>query len=134
MCNLGIVHEALNAPDEARRQYDAACAVARELGDRRSEGQFLNYLGALNAREGRFSEATTCLDAAERLLEEVADRLSIGVLLCNRAEVSRLSGDSALALAILQQAEALARELCAEPDSELGRSIARVKQTLAASA
>jgi predicted ATPase/class 3 adenylate cyclase/Tfp pilus assembly protein PilF len=130
MCNLGILDEAMHDQHSARRHYEAALATARELGDRRSEGQFLGYLGALNARQGRFDEAWDCLGAGEQLLTAVSDRFSLGVLWCNRAEAHHLTGDSAAASAQLARARSLAHDMGAQAESELGLSLARVDTLL----
>lgn len=124
-CNLGIVLEALGAPDDAMAQHVAALEVARDLGDRRSAGQVLNYLGLLLAREGRFNESRQHLAEAERLLGEVSDRLNLGVVLCSVAEAEFLAGDRKAAQAALDRAVALAAQVDAGPDSELGTSLAR---------
>ena len=130
MCNLGILYEALFDPDSAREHYESALVGARDLRDRRSEGQFLTYLGTLNARQGRFDEAWNCLSAGERLLTEVSDQLSLGVLLCSSAEAKHLAGDSNAATKQLRRATALAEEVGAGAESELGLALARVQALL----
>jgi len=101
--------------------------VARELTDRRSEGQVLGYLGLLHARQARFEEARTCLDTGEALLRAMSDRLSLGVLLCCRAEAAHLSGDPGAATDALAEAASLATQIGAGPDSELGLALSRVR-------
>jgi tetratricopeptide (TPR) repeat protein len=130
MCNLGIVHEAMHEPDAARRHFEAGVAVVRELKDRRSEGQFLNYLGALDARQGRFDEAWSCLDAAERLLTEVGDRVNLGLLLCSRCEAEHLGGNAIAARDALARAAAVAEQIGAQAASELGVALGRVTTML----
>jgi len=125
-CNLGIVDEALGLPEDARAQYEAALEVARRLGDRRSEGQFLGYLGLLHARQGRYVDSRACLEAGEKLLVEAADRLNLAMLLCGRAESEHLQGAVNPAREAYEAASALAREFGAEPQSELGLALARV--------
>jgi len=127
LCNQGIVYDSLGRPAEARARYDAALAMARDLGDRRSEGQVLGYLGLLHARQARFDEAHTCLDTGETLLRAMSDRLSLGVLLCGRAEAARLVGDLDAAKHALAEAESLATAIGAGPESELGLALARVR-------
>ena len=51
LCNLGIVLERLERPDEALSEFEAAVRIAHNLGDPRSEGEFLGYLGLLHARQ-----------------------------------------------------------------------------------
>src|SRR5207245_3178217 len=107
----GIASGALGRAGEARTRYEAALAVARELGDRRSEGQVLGYLGPLHARQARFDEARACLDTGEALLRAMSDRLSLGVLLCCRAEAAHLSGDPGAATDALAEAASLATQI-----------------------
>jgi hypothetical protein len=101
--------------------------VARELGDRRSEGQVLGYLGLAHARQARFDKARACLDTGEALLREMSDRLSLGVLLCCRAEAVHIAGDLDAAEDALAEAESLATATGAGADSELGLALARVR-------
>jgi len=97
------------------------------LGDRRSEGQVLGYLGLLHARQARFDRARTCLDTGEALLRAIPDRLSLGVLLCGRAEAAHLTGNLDAARGALAEAESLATAAGAGLDSELGLALARVR-------
>lgn len=125
-CNLGIVCGALGEVPQALAQFEGALTIARELADKRSEGQFLIYLGLLHSRAGRFDEGRQCLEQSERLLSEVKDRLSLGLLLCSRAEAEHLAGAPGAAEAALLAASALAQEVGAEPNSELGLALTRV--------
>ena len=103
--------------------------LARELGDSRSEGTFLGHLGLLHARQGRHTEAQRCLDAGESLLREASDPLGLGLLL-TRAEAHHLVGDGTAAEVCLAEAGAIAVDLSAEPASELGMALARVRVQL----
>ena len=132
-CNLGIVCQALDDPASALAHFEAALQVARDRADRRSEGQVLNYLGLLHLRQGRFAPGREALDAGERLLREVDDRLNLALLLCSRAELEHLSGHAEPAAAALERAASMAAELGAGSDSELGQALSRVRQALGAS-
>jgi hypothetical protein len=128
--NLGIVFGSLGRPGDALVHYEAALAVARRIGERRYEGQFLNYLGLLHARERRWDEARLSLHAGEALLREVSDKVSLGVLLCSRAEAEHLAGAPAAARVALREARMLVAETGSGPESELGLSLARVEALL----
>ena len=130
LCNLGMVYDGLARFDEARDHFEAALAVAREFGDRHSEGQFLSYLGLLHARQANFDEARRCLDSSETLLRAVSDRTSLGILLCSRAETEHLATCRQAAATALAAAEAIAADVGAGPDSELGLALARVRVLL----
>jgi predicted ATPase/class 3 adenylate cyclase/Tfp pilus assembly protein PilF len=129
--NLGIVFGSLGRPGDALVNYEAALAVARRIGERRYEGQFLNYLGLLHARQQRWDEARLSLDAGEALLREVSDKVSLGVLLCSRAEAEHLAGAAAAARVALREARILVAEAGSGPESEFGLSLARVEALLA---
>ena len=128
--NLGMVYDELGRRSEARSHYEAALKSARALQDPRSEGQFLNYLGLLHARESQFDDARRCLDAGHLLLSRVFDSLNLGILLFSRAEMEYLSGDQAAARHAFDVAEHHAARVAAGPDSELGRSMTRVRALL----
>ena len=127
LCNLGMVHDALVELDESERHYDAGLAIAREFELRRLEGQILGYAGALSARRGKFDESHSRLDAGEALLRAVSDRVSLGILLCNRCEAERLAGSPSAAAAAFVAAEEIAAE-AAGADFELGAALARLRR------
>jgi len=130
LCNLGMAHDSLARFDEARDYFDAALAIARAIGDRRREGQFLSYFGLLHARQAKFDQARRCLDSSEALLRAVSDRTSLGILLCSRAETEHLAGVPDTASAALAEADVIAAEVGAGPDSELGLALARIRDLL----
>jgi predicted ATPase/class 3 adenylate cyclase/Tfp pilus assembly protein PilF len=127
LCNLGLVLEAQGELDAARSHYDKAVTVAHAVGDPRLEGQFRGYLGLLEARIGRFAEGRSCLSVGESLLLETSDRLSLGLLLCGRAEAEHLAGDPVEARHAWQRAQALAAPADMGADSELGRAMERLR-------
>jgi predicted ATPase/class 3 adenylate cyclase len=131
LCNLGTVYQGVGQLEEASAHFEAALAKARELGHPRLEGQVLSHLGLVHAHRARFSEARRCLDAGEVLLQALSDRTSLGILLCNRAETEQLAGLPDAARPALSAADAVAAEVRAGRDSELGLALARVRNFLA---
>jgi tetratricopeptide (TPR) repeat protein len=125
-----MVYDGLARFDEARDQFEAALVIARESGDRHREGQFLSYLGLLHARQANFDEARHCLDSGEALLRAVSDPMSLGILLCSRAETEHLAACPHAARAALAAAEVITAEVEAGPDSELGLALTRVRRLL----
>jgi tetratricopeptide (TPR) repeat protein len=123
LCNLGIVLEADGSLEEACGYYEQAIAHARELLDRRSEGQFSGYVGALYARLGRIADARACLAAGEALLTEVSDRMSLALLLCQRAQAEQIAGDPGAAREAIAGATKIAEEMQAGGDSTLARRL-----------
>ena len=90
----------------------------------------MSYLGLLHARQANFDEARRCLDSSEALLRAVSDRMSLGILLCGRAETEHLARVPNDAKAALAEADVIAAEVGAGPDSELGLALARVRNLL----
>jgi predicted ATPase/class 3 adenylate cyclase/Tfp pilus assembly protein PilF len=129
--NLGTLYERMARGDEALIHYEAALVIARELGERRWEGKFLSRLGRLHARQSNFAEARLCLDAGEAMLRAVPDRMSLGILLCSRAETEHLAGIPNAANVALAEADAIAAEVGAGVDSELGLALAVVRDLFA---
>jgi len=130
-CNLGLVFFARQAWPAARTRHETALSLARELGDRRSEGLFLGYLGQTLARQGAFEEARSSLDQGEAILQEVADRFSLGLIFCHRAEVEHLAGEHDAAALTLQAAQAIADEVAGAGGSELAQALAGVQRLMA---
>ncbi|MBC7734688.1 MAG: hypothetical protein H7306_22795, partial [Bacteriovorax sp.] len=60
------------------------------------------------------------------LLLETSDQLSLGLLLCSRAEAEHLAGDAATAQRARERAHALATQIEVGADSELGRALAHL--------
>ena len=132
LCNLGLVRDALGHPAQAQAHFEDALAAARRINDRRAEGQVLGYLGLAQARQQRFDAARVCLVKGQDILREVADQLSLGVLLCNRAEAEWLAGLPSAALAAHREAAALAAAAGAGAESELGTALSRLQALLSA--
>lgn len=118
-CNLGIVLEATLLREAAALQFEQALAIASALGDRRSEGQFLGYLGLARAKQGRFEDAQRCLEKGWQLLESVGDRGNGAALLCQWTEADFLAGKRDSARERLRSAQALASTTSAGDQSEL---------------
>ena len=130
LCNLGLVYDATSSLALAQEAYEAALVVARRIGDCRTEGQVLGYLGLTHARRHASAAARQCLEHGQALLLQVGDRLSLGVLLCSRAESEWLAGDATAARATRKDAAAIATQSGASADSELGIALARLDAML----
>ena len=124
---LGMVYDSWPGSARPGTPCGAALLIARNLGDRRSEGSSLGYLGLLHAHQANFDEARRCLDAGYVLLHAVSDQLNLGILLCNRAEAEHVAGVPNAERTALAEADAIAAEFGAGPGSELGRAITWVR-------
>jgi predicted ATPase/class 3 adenylate cyclase len=124
-CNLGLAHEELGHSAQALAHLDAAIGLMRELGDRRYEGQFMGYLGRVRARLREFYHARQCFESGLELLEQAADPVSLGILLCDRSVCEWHAGDLKAAERALERAGLLSGAAGTGPDSELGQAIER---------
>jgi predicted ATPase len=128
--NLGRLYREQRRMEEARAHMERAVAIAREVGDRLYEGYFLSSLAGLHGEEGRLEEAREAVALGEILLREVGEGRELGICLCDRADIERRSGNLPAAMEKLGEAEALAARMAVGPDSELGRTLARLRQAL----
>jgi predicted ATPase/class 3 adenylate cyclase len=134
LANLGLVYLAAGRFPEALDRCGSALQFARTLGNRRGEGQVLGQLGLVNARLGSFLLARQHLQEGQTILHEMSDRISLALLECRRAECESLAGDQQAALSARDRACALAQEAGAEPESELGVTLAGLNVLLGTSA
>jgi predicted ATPase/Tfp pilus assembly protein PilF/tRNA A-37 threonylcarbamoyl transferase component Bud32 len=92
-------------------------------------GAFRGSLALIRAQQGAFGEARALLAQAEPQLRGV-HKLELGKLLCKKAQVEHLAGDSDVAASALAEAEIITAELNVTPDSELGRALATARSAL----
>ncbi len=130
LCNLGLVHNARAEAAPALARFEAALALSRQTRDRRSEGQILGYLGLAQARLGDHPTAREQLAAGREILSDLQDQLSLGLLLCCQAESQALAGERAAAQTTAAEAQALAQQAGAGPESELGLALAQLARTI----
>jgi predicted ATPase/class 3 adenylate cyclase/Flp pilus assembly protein TadD len=126
--NSALVAGALGDNAAAEVLFAQALQLTIELEDRRSQAQVRGGLGALYARAGRFDEARGSLKLGAALLEQAADPLSLGLLLCDRAEFEHLAGHTEAARATVAQARSLGIETGS--GSELGHRLLAVERLL----
>ncbi|MFC2172752.1 tetratricopeptide repeat protein, partial [Acidobacteriota bacterium] len=130
LTSLGLLRMKQGHMEEARDHLEAALAITREMGNRAWEGECLGNLGLLSAKEGNVGDARDDMSQGENLLREVADLPRLGNFLCRKAECEHLAGDTSIACRELAEAETIAEQLGAGPDSELGREITKLRQIL----
>lgn len=128
LCNLGILLTAKGRFVEAAQHLDQAVKGAVASFDRRSEGQFRGYLALALAKQGLQQEARAMLDLGESLLVATADRMSLALLLCDRAETEMLAGHVEPSRRAIERATRIADELECGPDSELRRRLVTISE------
>ena len=66
MGNLGLVYSDLGEPRKAIELYEQALKIAREIGDRRGEGNQLGNLGVTYSNQGELRRAIEFYEQALR--------------------------------------------------------------------
>ena len=132
LCNLGIIHAALNRQPEAVRSFEAAIELCARNADRHAENTFRGYLALTLARNGQAKRAGVELQAALASMREMDDPPATLLLLSQGALVAALLAQTSWAQACLDDAERLqvasqighnaeCDQLCAEARSVLAQ-------------
>jgi adenylate cyclase len=101
-CILGVLYLELLAPEEARRELEAALALAEELQSRYWIRHATGALAAAYCLSDDFARAQTCLDTVLSLHTPM-DTLCIRYCWARRAELALCQGDLVLALDIVER-------------------------------
>jgi hypothetical protein len=128
-----MIHRLESRWDEARSALQAALAIRREVGPPAFASRILGELGRLYLIEDRLVEAAEMLESAESRLREADDRITLGKVLCRRAELEHRNGNSAVAESLQSEAEALALEMEVGPESALARELEQLRRVRDAS-
>lgn len=144
--NLGRAYHYLGQIKQAIEFYERALTTAREIGDRRNEGNWLGNLGIAYSDLGQVERAIEHYQQALAISREVGDRRGEGNMLGILGVAHRLLGQVERAIAHCQQALAVGREI-GDRNAEgvwlgnlgtayrhlgqLGRSIEQYQQALA---
>jgi len=129
LINLGDLLLEQGALDEAEQRLRAAI----ELGDqtwRVVAGAARGSLALIRAQRGDLDEARALLKRGEAQLRG-RHAIELGKLLCKRGEIALRSAEPTVARAALSEAETIASEVGAGPDSELGQAIDALRDGLA---
>jgi len=125
--NLGDLALLEGKAEEARQQLGEAVRLAQRLGWRAAEGAFSASLGEEARRRGDLETAHELSDTALALLREAGEQLELGKALCRRGRLELDRGLRPAAQAAMAEAESIAAELAAGPDSELGQALADLR-------
>jgi len=127
LLNIGDLQRRIGRHAEALDAIESALALTRALGSARLEGVVLSNLARLHLEVGRTDDARASLDDAERLLRMARDAAELGKVLCSRATLALRDGHIEDARTALAEAEALAAQVGAGHDSDLGLEIAALR-------
>jgi tetratricopeptide (TPR) repeat protein len=92
-------------------------------------GAFRGTLALIRAENGALDEARALLEKGDSQLRGVY-AFEFAKLLCKRARVEQLAGDTASASAALTEAETIAVEVKAGPESDLGQELSKARSVL----
>jgi serine/threonine protein kinase/tetratricopeptide (TPR) repeat protein len=130
----GIAHALSGDLVQAKNDFAAGVALARQTGDRAKIAQTLSNLGEVVRIQGQFAEARAVLDESLRISEEIGNRYSISNIHMNLGQVEVALGNDAAAHQHFYRALSIGREIAAIP-IQLGailgliRSVAQTGQT-----
>ncbi len=127
---LADLHQVQGELQQARGCYEEALRIHREVGNVRFEAGLLAGLGVLLATQGEVQAGLRALDDGERALRGLGDLLDLAKLLCAKGKLAAAHGAVEQARSALAEAQALATQLGAGPQSELGQQIAALERTL----
>jgi predicted ATPase/class 3 adenylate cyclase/Tfp pilus assembly protein PilF len=130
-CNLGVICADADDVVASRRYYERALELACQLNDLRAEAQTRGHFGLLLARTGEHREAHEHLERGVAILEQVTDDLSLGALLCQRAEANLLNGEVDACTTDWERARTIAIRIGVEKDSPLQLAIDRLAARVA---
>mgnify|MGYP003694547535 CR=1 FL=1 len=131
LCNLGMVYDGFGPLRRGPGSLRGGAGHRPRTGGTALGRPVLELPRSAARPPSRISiEARRCLDSSETLLRAVSDRMSLGILLCGRAETEHLAGVPNDAKAALEKADVIAAEVGAGPDSELGLALARARNLL----
>ena len=108
---LGNVASMQGDYPEARSRAEGALAIARDLGDRRSEGQWVGMLGFVSIRQGDYSEARSRFEEALTIARDLGDRRNEGLWVGNLGTVADIQGDYPEARSRFEEALTIVRDI-----------------------
>lgn len=111
LANIGLLHSEQGRRDEARACLEQALTIDREVSNRIHEGVVLVSLGVLELAEDQIDAAQAHLDQALQINRATGNRLYQGTTLTALGVLARRQERSAEALSVLQEGEALLREI-----------------------
>jgi hypothetical protein len=107
----GVVFHYLTRYDDAQRDYTAAIAGARRVGDQLVEARALNNRGLVRAYVGNMREASADFELATSLLGELGQELGVADVHWNAGIMATRGGDVPAALTLFDKAEEVYRRL-----------------------
>ena len=111
LAELGSAYLSTDDPRRAMLVLEECIAIARDLGNRRGEGNALGVLGVVYHRLGDMHKAIECFEEAFRIARETGDRRGQGSAMGNLGNAFLSLGDLRRAIECYEQQLGVAREL-----------------------
>jgi predicted ATPase len=127
---LGQVAEAQGDVDGARDAFQTAVRLCGRVGHSVPQGIFLGMLGELEGQAGHFDAAREHLERGEAVLRRTEELREVAQLLCRRGQVELTLDDYEAASRALRQAEKATDSVLVSSGSELGQSLAQLRNAL----
>jgi tetratricopeptide (TPR) repeat protein len=108
---LGILYYSLGEVARAVEYYEDALTIAREIGDRRGEGNRLGNLGNAYRALGEVARAIEYYEQALAIAREIGDRRGEGNSLGNLGNAYSALGEVSRVIEYYEEALAIAREI-----------------------
>lgn len=108
---MGEVATERKAWPAARRRYQAALSLFRQIDDRRGQGQILNHLGILSRRQGDLDTARNYYERSLHINREIGNRQGQGTALGHLGMVAQAQGDEDSAVSYHERALQISRDV-----------------------
>jgi CHAT domain-containing protein len=104
LITVGLIESDLNHSDLAKQQFAQALSLSKQIDYLGGTVDVLTYLGHLNSKEGQLREAIDLYSAAEKLGNQLGDKLRVSWIMSGKGYVYDQIGDANLALKYYQDA------------------------------
>ncbi|MFN3762147.1 MAG: tetratricopeptide repeat protein [Anaerolineae bacterium] len=128
--NLGVLAQAQRDYPEARRLYEQAAEVFRELGALREQAAVLHQLGMLAQDQGDYPEARRLYEESLRIAEQLGDRAGVAITTAQMALLEEAEGNLPRALELVTRAENIFTQLGSPYREQARRDRERIQRAL----
>ncbi|MGI8501311.1 MAG: tetratricopeptide repeat protein [Hassallia sp.] len=111
LINLGIAYGSLGQYQRAIEFHQQCLNIAREIGDRNTEGKSLANLGLGYSNQGQYQQAIEFFQESKQIALEIGERNSEGLCLANLGIAYLYQGQYQQAIDLLEQSKQIAMEM-----------------------
>jgi len=109
--NIAVIYELKDDIESARKYYEKARIIFRDLGDRRMEGVQIGNIGIMLYNTGKIKKAITLIEKSISIAENVGNKHSMVTMFSNLGKFYFELGKLKKALTILEKTEKMADEI-----------------------